>query len=818
MEGENAEIKKMDIEVFIRKIKDNMDNYEECKYVFFLGAGCSVSSGIPTAGELAQRWLYRLINQRKGKEADYSLQNIQEILPDYDDTRAALSYGKVIELLFHTPEERQKEIENIIEQKDPGFGYGVLACLMSDDKYGRQCNVALTVNFDDLIADALYLYTNKKPLVIVHDSLVGFVRPSRMKPLVIKLHGDARLEPKNTEIETKSLSDNTKIAIQKVLSDTGIIFMGYGGNDESIVEILSELPENALPWGVYWIGDKFPNTKLGNWIKKRNGVWVQHKDFDELMLLALKEFELKLPDKERIEGLFNQFYKRLGEIPEDVEQKDPKEQEKFSVAFSFALSELSEELLAWKYVELKAVEWKSRNPAKAIDIYESGLKIFGNNINLLTNYAYYLQTKSKNEKANKIYKRALSVAPRFPRLVENYASFLHRFEGNYSLAEEFYKLALELNPDSYANLSNYAGYLWEILKDDENYNLAEEYYKRALEISPNKPTILEGYALFLEKVRENFDLAEEYYEKTIDLNPNYSRAFVNYARFLAYSKNDINKAISHYHQALVLDPENADYSLDISFLYSEKLEDYKEAIRYLKEAIEKSPKNPKYYINYAIFLHKRMKNFSEAEDMYKKALELDPNNVFILYNYSYFLSKTKSNYKEAESLLKKAIKIEPKNVEIWGQIAELMFHDFKNFEMAEKYFIKAIKLDSKNANNLINYASLLLSQGREEGFQFLEKAMLNLEKSRFKESIELEYHYYLYAHDKKDDKRLKSLKEIKKLLLKNNRSHGWDFSLNIIYARSQGHNEEIPLDILADVISAEKDVKVLDKFEFWLKL
>ncbi len=818
MEGANIEIKKMDIEEFIRKIKYNMDNYEECKYVFFLGAGCSVSSGIPTAGELAKRWLFRLIRQRKGKDADYSLQNIKEILPNYDDSQAALFYGKIIQLLFHKPEERQKEIENIIDKKDPGFGYGVLSCLMSDEKYGKHCNVALTVNFDDLIADALYLYTNKKPLVIVHDTLAGFVRSSRVKPLVIKLHGDARLEPKNTEIETKTLAKNTKVAIQKVLSDTGLIFMGYGGNDGSIAEILSKLPESALPWGVYWIGNEFPNTKLGNWIKDRDGVWIQHRDFDELMLLILKEFSLKLPDKERIEGLINQFYERLGEIPKDIEQKNPKEQKKFSVAFSFALSELSEELLAWKYVELKAAEWKWKNPDKAIDIYESGLKIFGNNINLLTNYAFFLQSTLNIEKAKKIYKRALSVAPKFPALVVNYASFLHRIVGNHTLAEEFYKLALELNPHSSANLSNYAGFLWEIVKDDENYKKAEEYYKRALEISPNMPTILEGYALFQEKIRKNYNLAEEYFEKTIDTNPNYSRGVLNYARFLAYSREDIKKANSYYNQALVLNPENAEYILDIGYFYSEKLGDYKKAERYLKEAIEKSPENSTYYVYYAIFLQKRVKRYSESEKMYKKALELDSNNAFGHYNYSYFVSKIYNDYKKAESHLKKAIKIEPKNAEIWGQLAVLMYHDFKNLEMSEKYFNKANEIDSENANNLINYASLLLSQGREEGFEYLDKAMKYIEKSRFKESIELEYYFYLYAHENDDEIRIKGLKEIKKLLLDNKRSYDWDFTLNIIQAKSQGHNEEIPLEILADVIVGDKHIKVLDDFEFWLKL
>ena len=46
-------------------------------------------------------------------------------------------------------------------------------------------------NFDDMVADALYLYTQKKPLVMVHESLASFVDTGRTRPTVLKLHGDA---------------------------------------------------------------------------------------------------------------------------------------------------------------------------------------------------------------------------------------------------------------------------------------------------------------------------------------------------------------------------------------------------------------------------------------------------------------------------------------------------------------------------------------------------------------------------------------------------------------------------------------------------
>jgi hypothetical protein len=40
------------------------------------------------------------------------------------------------------------------------------------EECGKHCNINLTTNFDGMVADALYLYTNKKHIVIFHESLL----------------------------------------------------------------------------------------------------------------------------------------------------------------------------------------------------------------------------------------------------------------------------------------------------------------------------------------------------------------------------------------------------------------------------------------------------------------------------------------------------------------------------------------------------------------------------------------------------------------------------------------------------------------------
>lgn len=291
----------MHAQEFVRRFKRLVENTES-RFAFFIGSGCSVSSDIPDASLLVKQWLPRLKELLTGDDEDLEKWLMQEY-PEYKSDEAAKYYGKIIEELFLTSEERQKEIERLTERKDPGFGYAVLSQIISNENYGRHCNIVLTSNFDDMVADALYLYTNKKPLVVSHESLVGFVRIRRTRPLVIKLHGDAGLAPKNTEHETKELDESVKKVLRNILSEVGIIFMGYGGNDKSIVSILSELHKEALPWGVWWINDKMPDNDMGQWLGDRNAKWVKHRAFDELMLLVLSEFGLKHPEKERFDML-----------------------------------------------------------------------------------------------------------------------------------------------------------------------------------------------------------------------------------------------------------------------------------------------------------------------------------------------------------------------------------------------------------------------------------------------------------------------------------------------------------------------------------
>lgn len=306
-------LRKITADEFARRLREKSKETDK-RFAFFLGAGCSVSSGIPAAGSLVKdHWLPRLQDLRAPHSKDLDAWAKTEF-PDYDPKDPAASYGTVIDELFLGPEERQREIESLCDNRFPGFGYAILAKLAAIE--GGPFNVVLTTNFDDLVADALYLVTEARPLVIHHESLANYIRPTRTRPLVVKMHGDNRLSPQNTIQETAQLKEAIDKQVRTLLHDRGLIFIGYGGNDRGIRKMFEALPPEALPLGVFWVNGNEPINAIRPWLDLRNAIWVEKHDFDEVMLLVRDVFDLPHPNPQRFLEVFLKYeetYKTLSE-------------------------------------------------------------------------------------------------------------------------------------------------------------------------------------------------------------------------------------------------------------------------------------------------------------------------------------------------------------------------------------------------------------------------------------------------------------------------------------------------------------------------
>ncbi len=260
---------------------------EDRRIAFILGAGASLQSGIPMAGQLVDRWL-RELHAREDLEqrplAEWATAANLDI-PGFEYTRAVEHYSQVFARRFEDQdEEGQADLESVMDGKEPSFGYSVLAQILAQTRH----RVVITTNFDNLVADALAIYTHKLPFVCGHESLAGFVRPNPRRPLVLKIHRDLLLGPKNRSQDISTLPEALAASLRQLLANYTPIVIGYGGNDGSLMNLLGEaLRPGDIPGGIYWCywqGAGPPGERIKEVVGRHRGALIPIDGFDELML------------------------------------------------------------------------------------------------------------------------------------------------------------------------------------------------------------------------------------------------------------------------------------------------------------------------------------------------------------------------------------------------------------------------------------------------------------------------------------------------------------------------------------------------------
>jgi len=402
----NEGLRCISAEEFVKRLRQ-VAGQHDTHYAFWLGAGCSVSSGIPGAADLVrERWLPRLREVRGGGDTDIDIWAKQSF-SKYNPDDPAAAYGPVMEELFIQPEARQREIEELCERRFPGFGYAVLADLLARED--GLFNVALTTNFDDLIADAMYVFTEARPLVIPDESLASFIRPSRLRPLVVKVHGDHRLSPRNTITETSRLKKDISESIGNLLHDRGVIFVGYGGNDAGIADLFNSLPAQALPLGIWWASRTEPRGVLREWLEKRAAIWVEIPGFDELMLLFKSEFEIPNPNSNKFDQVFKNYLSTYSELERQVGQIPDSHPQASSLKGAAARAEASS--TDWTAIYLRALFVGDQDLERAEELFKEGIKDFPRAPLLYVGLSYLLLGQARFEEALEWSQKAFELDP-----------------------------------------------------------------------------------------------------------------------------------------------------------------------------------------------------------------------------------------------------------------------------------------------------------------------------------------------------------------------------------------------------------------------
>ncbi|EEU9246470.1 hypothetical protein F0S13_21735, partial [Escherichia coli] len=130
----------------LKTTKDHHPNF-----TLFLGAGASISSGIKSAGKMIEEW-----------RASYIDMHGEEKLKSNIWYGQSNEYSELFEALYDQPTQRREFIENCIVNSTPSWGYVYLVNLLKNKTF----NTIFTTNFDDLINEACYTFSNNlRPVV-----------------------------------------------------------------------------------------------------------------------------------------------------------------------------------------------------------------------------------------------------------------------------------------------------------------------------------------------------------------------------------------------------------------------------------------------------------------------------------------------------------------------------------------------------------------------------------------------------------------------------------------------------------------------------
>jgi tetratricopeptide (TPR) repeat protein len=493
-------MKKISLKEFLYHFSDQARG--DKNFCFVLGSGASRPSGIPTGGELVQTWIKDIEEKLDG--ADFNTWLNREGILRSD---LAKDYCKIYDKRFCLDKEDGfAYLERKMEKVEPSVGYSVLAQILAQGQH----RVVITTNFDSLTEDALFVYTNKKPLVVGHESLAHYIKPFGQRPVVIKVHRDLLLSPINDASGTSHLADGFSKNLETIFKYYTPLIIGYGGNDGSLMGFLERLDE--IKGGLFWFYrevDGVLSERIQKLVKKFRGNFVKVSGFDELMIQLGDKLELEKLDekiievaKARSEAYRNQIEKITQASRSDEDTKDALEgivKRGKKTWWSYELDASSAE----------SIEEKDR-------IYYEGLKEFPSSAELKGNYAIFLSDVRKDyDRAEQLYKEAIELDPQDADFKGNYANFLYEVRREHDRAEELYKKAIELDPQDGDFKGNYANFLTSVRRD---YDRAEQLYKEAIELDPQNGDFKSVYAGFLKNVRKNHALAEVLYMEAKALN------------------------------------------------------------------------------------------------------------------------------------------------------------------------------------------------------------------------------------------------------------------------------------------------------------
>ncbi len=686
--------------------------------IVFIGAGCSVSAGIPTTNKI-----------------------VEFVLEEYKDNPAFESigdkptYAEVMNCLG--PRRRRDVFRKYVETAKINVSHIYLAQLM---KLGF-VDYIVTVNFDNLTQRALALVDIFPPtydISILKD--IDLATTALDEQSIIYLHGQYNgLWQLNTKEEMDKVITN-RVAFNifnKITTNRPWIVVGYSGED-FIFDQLIQL--QRFYDNLFWVGykDNEPLQRVREKLLDKpntESFWVKGHDSDSFFLKLNAEIEKDGPKIFSTPFTFlSGLLENITDIDDSKEYKSVKERlvgskEMVKDAINTYETQGNSELkmtgeaiertqlknalidclVNAKYDDLAGLE-KQVNDKGYADLLIDIANIYfdwGVDLGDLAETMPIEETEDLYKQVFEKYSRAIAIKPNYHEAYFNWGVGLGVLAGTkfdqdaqklYKQAFEKYDRAIEIKPNYYEAYNNWGidlGRLAEIKfspESEELYLQAFEKFKKAIEVKSDYSEAYYNWGTNLGKLagtksgkesEELYWLSFEKFKKAIEVKSDYSEAYYNWGTGLGIlagtksgreSEELYKQSFEKYSRAIEIKPNyhEAYYNWGLSLgelagtkIGRESEELYKQSIEKYNRAAAIKPDKQEAYNNWGICLGNLAgtKSGKESEELYKLAFEkfkraiaIEPDQPEAYYNWGTNLGEFAGTKsgKESEELYKLA--------------------------------------------------------------------------------------------------------------------------------------------------------------------
>jgi hypothetical protein len=290
---------RLELDALVRALAVNRDK----PLSMLLGAGTSISSGMPSADRCIWEWKRDIFSTNnptlRESVGEISLAGTKRRIQEWLDHRGGYprmdslgEYSFFAEACFPTPTDRRSFFQRYVKLAVPFLGYRLIPLLVKNGLF----RTLWTTNFDGLPARACAAANVPCVEVGIDTQHRVSLVPSPGYLRVVSLHGDYRYDAlKNTTSELQSQEAELKRELIFELRDHDLLVLGYSGRDTSLMEALGEAYSTRHAGRLYWCGmQQQPSAEVERLLQTattaaREAFYVQSFGFDDLMeRLALR--------------------------------------------------------------------------------------------------------------------------------------------------------------------------------------------------------------------------------------------------------------------------------------------------------------------------------------------------------------------------------------------------------------------------------------------------------------------------------------------------------------------------------------------------